>query len=360
MTRRVYNFNAGPATLPYEVLEEASKAVLEYDNQGMSLLEMSHRSKQYDKINAEAEADMKKIMGLGDDYRVMFMGGGASLQFTMVAMNFLHKGKTADYVNTGEWASRAIKEAKKIGNVNVAASSEDRTFAYIPKQLNLTKDAAYVHVTSNNTIYGTEWHEFPETNGVPLITDMSSDMLSRKLDFTKFDLIYAGAQKNLGPAGVTIAVAKQSFIDTAEDALPITLMYKTQAAKNSLYNTPPVFPIYTVGLVLKWIIAQGGLEKIEENNKKKADLLYSALDANTDFYSPNVDKDSRSRMNVTFRLVNRDLEPKFIEEAKAIDLCGLKGHRSAGGIRASLYNAFPYEGVVKLVEFMETFKKNNK
>lgn len=359
MTRRVFNFNAGPATLPFEVIKKASEAVLEYDNQGMSLLEMSHRSKQYDKINAEAEEDMKKLMGLGDDYKVMFMGGGASLQFTMVPMNFLHEGKTADYVVTGEWATRASKEAKKQGNVNIAASSEDRTFAYIPKTLNLTKDAAYLHLTSNNTIYGTAINEYPETDA-PIVVDMSSDILSKKLDFSKFSLIYAGAQKNLGPAGVTIAIGKKDFIESGKEGLPITLSYKTHAAKSSLYNTPPVFAVYTVGLVLKWILEQGGVEAVEKVNRQKAELLYGMLDANTDFYTPNVDKDSRSLMNVTFRLVNRDLEAQFVEEAKAADLVGLKGHRSAGGIRASLYNALPLEGVKKLVEFMDTFKKNNK
>lgn len=360
MTRRVFNFNPGPATLPFEVIRQASQAVLEYDGQGMSLIEMSHRSKQYDKINAEAEADMKKIMGLGDDYRVLFMGGGASLQFSMVPMNFLRQGQTADYVNTGAWASKAIKEAKKEGSVNVAASSEDRQFAYIPKTFNFTKDASYVHVTSNNTIYGTEWQTYPETNGVPLIVDMSSDILSRKLDYSKFDLIYAGAQKNLGPAGVTIIIAKKDFIDSANDNLPTMLSYKTHAAKNSLFNTPPVFPVYVVGLVLKWILEKGGLDAIEKINTEKAKLLYDMIDANIDFYSPNVDKDGRSKMNVTFRLVNRDLEAKFVEEAKAQDLIGLKGHRDAGGIRASLYNALPLEGVKKLTEFMEQFKKDNK
>lgn len=360
--KRVFNFSAGPAILPVEVLKKASEAMLEYDNQGMALIEMSHRSKQYDKINEEAEADMKKIMGLGDDYKVMFMGGGASLQFSMVPMNFLKEGMTADYINTGVWAGKAVIEAKKVGNINVIASSEDRKFSYIPKDIKCTEGAAYLHYTTNNTIYGTEYHFIPEVGNIPLVSDMSSDMLSREMDYSKFSLIYAGAQKNLGPAGVTIIVAKKSFIETAKDAseLPVIMSYKTHCEKSSLYNTPPVFAIYTVGLVLKWILAQGGLPAIEKANIKKSDYLYKYLDENTDFYTPTVDKDSRSRMNVTFRIVNHDLEPKFIEEAKAFGLVGMKGHRSTGGLRTSIYNAFPYEGVVKLVEFMEEFKKNNK
>ena len=359
--KRVYNFSAGPATLPEEVLKKASEAILEYDNLGFSLIEMSHRSKPYDKINEEAEADMKKIMGLGDDYQVLFMGGGASLQFSMVPMNFLKEGMTADYINTGVWAGKAVIEAKKEGNINVIASSEDRKFCYVPKDIKCTEGAAFLHYTTNNTIYGTEYQFIPDVK-VPLVADMSSDMLSRKMDFSKYSLIYAGAQKNLGPAGATIIVVKKSFLETAKDEkeLPVMLSYKAHAAKKSIYNTPPVFPIFTVGLVLKWILAQGGLEEIEKANIKKSDYLYKYLDENTDFYSPTVDKDSRSRMNVTFRLVNHDLEPKFIEEAKEVGLVGMKGHRSTGGLRTSIYNAFPYEGVVKLVEFMEDFKKNNK
>ena len=359
MSKRVFNFNPGPATLPFSVIQNASQAVLEYDNQGMSLIEMSHRSKQYEKINAEAEDDMKKIMGLGDDYKVIFMGGGASLQFTMIPMNMLTEGKTADYINTGEWSTRAIKEAKKVGNVNVAASSEDRNFAYIPKNLALTPDSAYVHITTNNTIFGTQWQHIPEVGNAPLFADMSSDILSTRLDFKKFSLIYAGAQKNLGPAGVTIVVIKKDLLGRIPENLPITLNYKTHEKNSSLYNTPPVFSVYVVGQVLKWILEQGGLEAVEKVNRAKADLLYGTLDSLNDFYSPNVDKDSRSWMNVTFRLKNEELEAKFIAEAKENDLIGLKGHRSAGGVRASTYNALPLEGVEKLVDFMKKFKQNN-
>ncbi len=359
MAKRVFNFNPGPATLPYSVINLASAAVLEYDNQGMSLIEMSHRSKQYEKINAEAEADLKSLMGLSDDYQVLFMGGGASLQFHMIPLNFLTEGKTADYINTGEWSTRAVKEAKKIGNVNLAASSEDKKFSYIPKEYTLSKDAAYFHYTTNNTIYGTQWQSIPECGDTPLISDMSSDILSKRMDFSKFSLIYAGAQKNLGPAGVTVVVIKKSMLDKIGDTLPTLLNYKTHAKNNSLYNTPPVFSVYVVGQVLKWIINEGGLEKIEEINRKKADLLYGTLDELNGFYSPNVAKDSRSWMNITFRLQTEELEAKFLEEAKKHDLIGLKGHRSAGGIRASLYNALPLEGVEKLVEFMKNFKNNN-
>lgn len=359
MSKRVFNFNPGPATLPFSVIQNASQAVLEYDNQGMSLIEMSHRSKQYEKINAEAEADMKAIMGLDDNYRVLFMGGGASLQFSMIPMNFLTEGKTADYINTGEWATRAIKEAKKIGNINVVASSEDRKFAYIPKNVSFTKDAAYAHITTNNTIYGTQWQYIPEVGDVPLVADMSSDILSKRIDFKKFSLIYAGAQKNLGPSGVTVAVIKKDLLNGIPENLPITLNYKTHEKNNSLYNTPPVFPVYVVGQVLKWILEQGGLEAIEKVNRAKADLLYGTLDSLNDFYSPNVDKDSRSWMNITFRLKNEELEAKFISEAKENDLIGLKGHRSAGGIRASTYNALPLEGVERLVDFMKKFKQSN-
>ncbi len=359
MSRRVFNFNPGPATLPHSVIQKASQAVLEYDNQGMSLIEMSHRSKQYEKINAEAEEDMKKIMGLSDDYKVMFMGGGASLQFSMVPMNFLAAGKTADYINTGEWATRAIKEAKKVGNVNVAASSEDKNFSYIPKDLSLTKDAAYVHITTNNTIYGTQWQSIPETGNIPLIADMSSDILCKTMDYSKFSLIYAGAQKNLGPSGATVLVLKKGMLERIPENLPTILNYKTHEKNSSLYNTPPVFPVYVVGLVLKWILEQGGLAEIEKVNRKKADLIYNALDSMSDFYKPNVAKDSRSWMNVTFRLATEELEAKFVSEAKELDLVGLKGHRAAGGIRASIYNALPLEGVEKLTEFMKAFKSKN-
>ncbi|MDQ7825500.1 MAG: 3-phosphoserine/phosphohydroxythreonine transaminase [Candidatus Eremiobacteraeota bacterium] len=359
MSKRVYNFNPGPATLPYPVLEKAAKSVLEFEDQGMSILEMSHRSKQYEKVNSQAEADIKALMGLSEDYRVLFMGGGASLQFAMIPLNLLREGMVADYINTGEWSTRAIKEAQKIGKVNVAASSEDRKFTYIPKTFNFTKGATYVHMTTNNTIYGTQWHTIPEVGDTPLFADMSSDILSQTMDFNKFSLIYAGAQKNLGPAGVTIIILKKSLLEKCSEKIPLLLSYKTHEKNNSLYNTPPVFSVYVVGLVLEWIKEQGGLKKIEEINRKKQELLYHTLDEMSDFYKPNVDKDSRSWMNVTFRLPSEELEVKFADEAKKTGLHGLKGHRSAGGMRASLYNALPLEGVEKLTEFMKTFAKTN-
>lgn len=359
MAKRLYNFNPGPAILPVPVLEEASKSILEFQNLGMSLLEISHRSKEYEKVNQQAEQDMKEIMGLSDDYRVIFLGGGASLQFVMVPMNFLHEGTVADYINTGEWSTRAIKEAKNIGEVNIAASSEDKKFTYIPKRFNWTKDAQYVHMTTNNTIYGTQWHFLPDVGNIPLIADMSSDILSRQLDFSKFSLIYAGAQKNLGPAGVTVIVIRQSLLEKCSDKLTTYLNYKTHVKNNSLYNTPPVFAIYVVHLVLQWIKEQGGLKEIEKMNKKKADLLYHTLDEHSDFYRPYAEMDSRSWMNITFRMPSEDLENKFSQEAKEKGLYGLKGHRSVGGMRASIYNAFPYEGVEKLVDFMEAFAKAN-
>lgn len=359
MSKRIFNFNPGPAILPLSVVEKVSKSALEYENLGMSILEMSHRSKQYEKINEQAEAGLKELMGLSDDYRVIFIGGGASMQFAMIPMNFLHEGMTADYINTGVWATKAIKEAKNLGKVNVAASSEDRKFSYIPKQYNLTNGAAYVHMTTNNTIYGTQWFHLPDTGDRPLIGDMSSDILSHKLDFNKFSLIYAGAQKNLGPAGVTIVIIKNSFLENCNDKVPVILNYKTHVKNNSLYNTPPVYAVYTVHLVLEWIKEKGGLSEVEKMNHKKADLLYKALDEMNDFYNPIAEKDCRSLMNVTFRLPNEDLEKKFAEESAKEGLHGLKGHRDAGGMRASIYNAFPYEGVEKLVEFMKAFRKAN-
>jgi phosphoserine aminotransferase len=364
MAKRVFNFNPGPAVLPVPVLEQASKSVIEYQDQGMSLLEMSHRHKLYEKINEQAETNLKELMGLGkDDYKVIFMGGGASSQFTILPMNLLPQGTTADYINTGTWATNAIKEAKKLGQgqVNVAASSEDKKFNYIPRSFNFTHNAAYVHMTTNNTIYGSQYHFLPDVGSVPLFADMSSDILSCQMDYKKFGLVYAGAQKNLGPAGVTIVIIRKDILDKCAEAdiIPTMFAYKTHAKNNSLYNTPPVFPVYVVGLVLEWIKEQGGLKAIETINKKKGDLVYTTMDTHSDFYKPYVAKEDRSYMNITFRLPSEDLENKFAEEAKAQGMVGLKGHRSVGGMRASIYNAFPYEGVEKLAEFMTTFAKTN-
>jgi len=359
MSDRVYNFYAGPATLPYDVVKEASKGVVNFENTGMSIMEISHRSAQFDNVFCQAQKDMLEIMGLsGDDYMVLFLGGGASTQFCAVPYNFLGQGMTADYVVTGGWSKKAVKEAKFFGNVNIAATSDDRNFCYIPKEFNLSAGAAYVHTTSNNTLVGTQIRNFPETGEVPLVSDMSSDFLSRKLDFSKFSLIYAGAQKNIGPSGVTAVVVKRSWVEKAREDVPTMLAYRTHLDTNSLFNTPPTFPVYVVGLVLKWILDQGGLDAVQAANEKKAALLYDFIDDNADFYKGTADTDSRSLMNVTFRLPSEELEKKFIAEGTQNDLIGLKGHRSVGGCRASIYNAMPYQGVEALVKFMKKFRKN--
>jgi phosphoserine aminotransferase len=354
--KRVYNFNPGPAILPVPVLEEASKAVLEYGTTGMSLLEMSHRGKEVDNIFLEAESDIKEIMGLADDYQVLFLGGGASLQFAMVPMNFLGKDMSADYVDTGTWAKGAIKEAKLLGKVNVAASSEDKNFSYIPRDVKWSNGAAYAHITTNNTIEGTQYHFIPDVKA-PLVADMSSDFLSWKMDFTKFALIYAGAQKNMGPAGVTIVILRKDMLEKIPATVPIMMSYKTHGEKKSMHNTPPVFATYVAGLVAKWLKGQGGLAEMEKMNRKKADLLYACIDDHPDFYLAPVAKEDRSWMNVVFRLPSEELENKFLAEAKTKELMGLKGHRSVGGMRASIYNAFPYQGVEVLVDFMRAFAK---
>jgi phosphoserine aminotransferase len=360
LTRRIYNFSAGPAVLPESVLEEAQRDLVSLPGVGMSVLEISHRSKPFDAIMQAAEADMRALAGIPANYRVLFLQGGASLQFSMVPMNLLMPGATADYIITGDWAKKALKEARKVGSVNVAASTEDGNFRRIPIQneLKLTPGAAYVHMTSNNTLHGTEWHALPEVGATPLVCDASSDMFSRPIDVSKFALIYAGAQKNLGPSGVTIVIVRDDLLARSADALPTMLNYKTQSENNSLYNTPPVFGIYVLGLVLKWLRAQGGLPAIEKVNARKADTLYGELDRTT-FWTPHADKGSRSRMNVTFRLPNEDLEKIFVKESTAAGFDGLKGHRSVGGMRASIYNAFPEQGVKDLVAFMKEFERKH-
>ena len=360
MPERVYNFFAGPATLPYDVVKEASKGIVNFDNMGMSIMEVSHRSAQFDSMFCETQKNMLDIMGLSEDeYAVLFLGGGASTQFCAVPFNFLKNGMTADYVVTGGWAKKAVKEAKFFGDVNIAASSEDANFSYIPREFNLTPGAAYVHTTSNNTLVGTRMKDFPETGDVPLVCDMSSGFLSRKLDFNKFSLIYAGAQKNIGPAGVVAVIIRRSWVEQANKEVPTMLSYATHLGKNSLFNTPPSLPVYVVGLVMKWILEQGGLEAVEAANMRKAGLLYSYMDDSNGFYKGTAEKDSRSLMNVTFRLPSEELEKKFIAEGAENDLIGLKGHRSVGGCRASIYNAMPCEGVEALVEFMKKFKAAN-
>jgi phosphoserine aminotransferase len=356
--KRVYNFSPGPATLPVSVLEEASRGVLEIAGSGMSILEVSHRGKEYEAIHFEARDRMLRALGLdAAEYGVMFLGGGASLQFAMVPANLLGGG-TADYVHTGEWSSKAIKEAKRYGTANLAGTSEDKKFSYIPKSLKLTPGAKYVHITTNNTIEGTEFASLPDTGGVPLVADASSDILGRAYDFGKVSLLYAGAQKNLGPAGVTIVVARRKLIEAATDEISAILSYKTHLKNDSLYNTPPAFPIYVVGLVLKWVEEQGGVAAIDKRNRARAGRIYEALDAYPDIYDPAVtQKEDRSVMNVTFRLRDASKEKDFLAAAQAASLDGLKGHRSVGGFRASIYNAMPEEGINALVDQIQKFAK---
>jgi phosphoserine aminotransferase len=358
MTDRIHNFSAGPATLPLSVLEQAQRDLLNYQGAGMSVLEMSHRSAPFEKIIKEAEADLRELLQIPTNYKVLFVHGGASLQFAMVPMNLLPAGQSADYILTGVWSQSAIKEAKKFGQVRTAATTEDSNFNRIPAQeeLKLDSGAAYVHFTSNNTIYGTQWKDEPRVGEVPLVCDASSDFLSRPLDVSKYGLIYAGAQKNAGPAGVTIVIVRDDLLERAPKGLPALLDYRLIAEKESMYNTPPCFPIYISGLVFKWLRDEiGGLEKIRQLNEEKAALIYEAIDAAPDFYRGHAEAESRSRMNVTFRLPSEELEKQFAKESTAAGLDGLKGHRSVGGLRASIYNAFPREGVVALTEFMRDF-----
>ncbi|MEW6097092.1 MAG: 3-phosphoserine/phosphohydroxythreonine transaminase [bacterium] len=359
--KRKFNFNPGPATLPLEVLEELQKNTVDFNNLGMSFLEISHRSKEFEEILNTSKLLLKELMKIPDDYDVLFLSGGASLQFAMVPMNLLKPGKKADYIITGTWSKKALKEAKIIGEPVVAATTESENFRRIPTpdEIKLSEDASYVHLTSNNTIFGTQWKSFPQTGNIPLVADMSSDILSRRIDVGQFGLIYAGAQKNLGPAGVTLVIIKKELADNVPENVPTMLRYKSHIEENSLYNTPPVFAIYAVKLVLEWVKRNGGVEKMEEINNQKASLLYQAIDSSSGFYRGTVDTDSRSKMNVIMRLQNEELEKKFIQEATAVGLHGLKGHRSVGGIRASIYNAFPLEGIETLVDFMEKFAKTN-
>jgi phosphoserine aminotransferase len=360
MTHRIYNFSAGPAVLPLPVLEEAQRDLVALPGVGMSVMEISHRSKTFDEIIQGAEADLRELGGIPASYKVLFLQGGASLQFSMVPMNLLAAGATADYIITGDWAKKALKEAKKVGATKVAATTDADSFKRVPRQdeLSLTPDAAYVHMTSNNTIFGTQWHHVPDAGGAPLVCDASSDMYSRPIDVSKFGLIYAGAQKNLGPSGVTVVIVREDLLARSADSLPTMLNYRTQAENGSLYNTPPVFGIYILRLVLKWLKRTGGLPAIAAVNERKAKALYDELDR-SEFWRPHADRDSRSQMNVTFRLPNEDLEKQFVKEATAAGFDGLKGHRSVGGLRASIYNAFPEDGIAALVQFMREFERNH-
>lgn len=357
---RIFNFSAGPAVMPLAVLEEAQRDLVALPGVGMSVMEISHRSKTFEDILARAVADMRELAGIPDNYKVLFLTGGASSQFAMVPMNILTPGATADYILTGDWGKKAFKEAKKFGTVKLAASTEDSNFARAPKQneLQLTPGAAYVHMTSNETIHGNQFFYVPDVGNVPLVCDMSSDVFSRPIDIQKYGVIYAGAQKNLGPSGVTVVIIREDLLARSPEALPTMLNYKTHAENGSMYNTPPAFGIYILGLVLKWLKGIGGLSAIEAINERKAATLYAELDR-SNFWKPHAHKDSRSRMNVTFRLGSEELEKKFAKEATAAGLDGLKGHRAVGGIRASIYNAFPEAGVNALVEFMRDFEKRN-
>ncbi|HWC77797.1 MAG TPA: 3-phosphoserine/phosphohydroxythreonine transaminase, partial [Blastocatellia bacterium] len=356
-----YNFSAGPAVLPVEVLKEAQRDLLELPGVGMSVLEISHRSKAFDEIIQGAEADMRKLAGIPDNYHVLFLQGGASLQFSMVPMNLMAPGGNADYIVTGVWSKKAVKEAQKIGQVNIAGSTESENFTRVPRQdeLKLDPSAAYVHFTTNNTIYGTEWKREPEVGDVPLVADASSDIFSRPIDVAKYGLIYAGAQKNLAPAGVTLVIIRDDLLARSPKGLHTMLDYNTHAKEKSLFNTPPVFAIYIMRLVLKYLLEQGGLQEIARHNEAKAGLLYDAIDNSGGFYRPHAKADSRSQMNVTFRLPSEEMEKQFVSEATRAGLDGLKGHRSVGGIRASIYNAFPREGVDALVAFMKEFQRTH-
>lgn len=359
---RKWNFNAGPAVMPAPVLERLAQSVLEFNGLGMSILEISHRSKEFEAVLGDAKRLLAELLGIPDTHDTMFLGGGASLQFAMVPMNFL-AGGVADYVVTGVWAKKALKEAKILGKPQVAASTEAENFTRLPRpdEISWSQAPRYVHLTSNNTIYGTQWRAFPQTPaGVPVVCDMSSDILSRRVDVSKLALIYAGAQKNLGPAGVTVVIYRKDWLAQCADGIPTMMSYKTHAAENSLYNTPPVFAILALKLVLEWVRDQGGLEAVERNNARKAERLYGAIDANADYYRGTVvDKGSRSGMNVPFRLPSEDLENRFLKEAGAANFVGLKGHRSVGGIRASMYNALDLSGVEALCTFMEEFRRKN-
>ena len=357
---RIFNFGAGPATMPVEVLEKAKWELVNWHEAGMSVMEMSHRGKEFVSIAAEAEADLRKLANIPASYKVLFLQGGASLHFSAVPMNLLRGRKKADFVNTGEWAKKAIAEFRKFGEPNIAASAEDRNFTYVPKPdtWKLSRDAAYVHVCTNETIGGVEYSFTPEVGDVPLVADMSSHILSRPLDVTRYGLIFAGAQKNIGPAGLVLVIVREDLIGEVLPGTPTVLDYKKMAEADSMVNTPPTFSVYLAGLTFKWLLDRGGLAGIERENIRKAELLYGYLDSQ-DFYSNPVAEEDRSRMNVPFRLRDDKLDARFLEEAEARGLSQLKGHRSVGGMRASIYNAMPYEGVEALVAFLEDFRRRH-
>jgi phosphoserine aminotransferase len=359
---RVYNFNPGPAALPLAALERARDELVDYRGSGMSIIEHSHRGKEYEAVHDEAIALVRELLSVSDDYHVLFLQGGASQQFALVPMNLLPPGKSADYILTGGWSEKAFEEAKIVGKARVAASTAvNGKYTRIPGQaeLELDPNAAYVHMTSNNTLFGTEWFDFPDTGAVPLVGDMSSDFMWRKFDVSRFGLIYAGAQKNVGPSGIVIVLARKDLVESGRKDIPKIFRYKTHADNRSLYNTPPTFSIYLVRNVLSWMKEQGGLAAIEKTNREKGKVLYDTIDQNPDFFRAPVDKDSRSLMNVVFRLPTEALEEQFVAEAKKAKMVGLKGHRSVGGIRVSTYNAVSLEAVQTLTTFMREFAKAN-
>ena len=357
---RVFNFSAGPAMLPEAVLQQAQSEMLDWQGSGMSVMEMSHRGKEFMSIAEQAEADLRQLMGVPDNYKVLFLQGGASSQFAMVPMNLTRDNKKVDYVNTGSWLKKAISEAKRYAEVNIAASTEEGKFTSTPAQseLSLSGDAAYVHYTPNETIQGVEFPYVPETGDVPLVADFSSTILSRPIDVSKYGIIYAGAQKNIGPAGITLAIVREDLIGEAIDGTPAMFQYSTHADNGSMYNTPPTYGWYLAGLVFKWVLDQGGLEGMAAINQRKAQALYDTIDA-SDFYANPVAVESRSWMNVPFTLADAELDAKFLQEAGAVGLKTLKGHRSVGGMRASIYNAMPEAGVQALIDFMQEFERVN-
>lgn len=358
MSDRVYNFSAGPSMLPEAVLKNVQEDLENYKRCGMSVMEMSHRSKAFGLIISDAEKDIRTLMNIPPNYKVMFLQGGATLQFSMIPINLMKNSKKADYIVTGSWADKAAKEAKKFGDVQITASSKEDNYTYIPKvkKEDFRPDVDYVHITYNNTIYGTKYPDIPDTGGIPLVCDMSSCILSEEIDVSKFDLIYAGAQKNIGPAGMTLVIMKDSLIGSAPEGTPVYLDYKTHADNDSLYNTPPAFAIYVAGEVFKYLIGNGGIAAMEVINKRKADKLYSYIDESK-LYSAPANKEDRSLMNVVFVTGDPDLDKKFIEEAKGRNLYELSGHRSIGGMRASIYNAMPEKGVDELIKFMKEFEE---
>ncbi len=358
---RKMNFYAGPAVLPEEVLKELQENMFDYQNNGYSLIEASHRGALYDGIHNETVQLFKEIYAIPDNYKVLFLGGGATLQFTMIPMNMLHEGKTADYVHSGAWAGKAVKDAQKLGNVKLIFDGKDSGYTTLPapQDIKPSADSAYVHITSNETIGGLQWKNWPDTGNVPLVADMSSDMLSRPVPVEKFGLIYAGAQKNLGPAGTTVVIIRDDIWERSPDSLTAYLSYKTHAEKNSLYNTPPVFSIWAINLVLKWIQKMGGADAMKKRALEKSGMLYSVINESGGFYRCPVDEKYRSTMNVVFRLKNEELEGQFLKESAEMGMMGLKGHRSVGGCRASIYNSLPVEAVETLADFMKSFAKSH-